>query len=158
MADTKWQHYAAEAVRAGGRQADLLWNRGLVATPAARWAFHRVDDIAEAWAAEGHDDGSAVTGEVFGDGSMKGSNEWAQCGWSRVQHEDGRLLTASWGPLPVDLPVQRRIKRAELWAFLKTLLVAIPPLTFVTDHLAIVTGFMRGRRWCVSGRRPHADV
>ena len=65
---------------------------------------------------------------------------------------------ACWGPLPVSLPVQRRIKRAGLWAFLQVLREAMPPLTFYTDHLGILQGLAKGKKWCCSGRRPQADV
>lgn len=62
------------------------------------------------------------------------------------------------GRLPVDLAVQRRIKRAELWAVVQALRHAAPPLVVHTDHLGIVTGIARGRAWCVAARRPHADI
>jgi hypothetical protein len=58
----------------------------------------------------------------------------------------------------VQLPVQRHIKRAEMWAFLQVLMYAIPPLTIYTDHLAIVQGLQRGEKWCCSASRAHADL
>ena len=38
------------------------------------------------------------------------------------------------------LPVQKRIKMTELWAFLHVLMHALPPVNYITDHLAIVKG------------------
>ena len=62
------------------------------------------------------------------------------------------------GPAPAVLPVHRRVKRAEMWAFYKLLQNALPPIQAVTDHLAIVQGLERGRAWCTAPRRAHADL
>ena len=65
---------------------------------------------------------------------------------------------ASYGAMPVDLSIQRRIKRAELWAVLRALQTALPPICIHTDHMGIIQGIAKGRRWCCGARRPHADV
>jgi len=62
------------------------------------------------------------------------------------------------GPLPVQLPVQRTIKRAELWAFLHAMRYVVPPMVFHTDHKGILDGILRGKQWCCHSRRPCADV
>ena len=45
----------------------------------------------------------------------------------------------------MDLPVQRQIKHAELWAVLQALRHAMPPTKIVTDHEAIVRGIAHGK-------------
>lgn len=62
------------------------------------------------------------------------------------------------GALPISLPVQRRIKRAELWAFHQALCCVLPPAVIHTDHLGIVQGLTKGKQWCNDGRRAHADI
>ena len=103
---------------------------------------------------------------VVCDGSKLGSTIWAQTGWAAMAVDpEGRATTQAWGPLPVDLPTQRTIKRAELWGFLQVLrhikteaMGASEPCVTYTDHLAIVLGLRRGRAWCGNGKRGHADV
>ena len=60
--------------------------------------------------------------------------------------------------MPCELPVQRTIKRAEMWAFYQALRNATLPCTIHTDHQGIVDGIRRGKQWCLSAKRPHADV
>ncbi|CAK0911625.1 unnamed protein product [Prorocentrum cordatum] len=55
------------------------------------------------------------------------------------------------------LGADRTIKRAEMWAFYQALRHATPPFTVHTDHKGIVDGIGRGKAWCVSAKRPHAD-
>eukprot|EP00973_Karenia_brevis_P038380 5292252-Karenia_brevis.AAC.1 len=100
----------------------------------------------------------AFSGDVFGDGSKLGYGPWSQCGWAVAMRQNAETVRLCWGPLPVSLPVQRRIKRAEMWAFLKALTEAVLPMTYYTDHLGILTGLRKGRQWCCSSKRPHADV
>eukprot|EP00973_Karenia_brevis_P051996 7221829-Karenia_brevis.AAC.1 len=114
MPDRTWQHVAEVACAEGG-PSQLLWTRGLVANPAAAWKFHPIQDEHHTWSALAEP--IAYSGDVFGDGSKKGIREWAPCGWAAVSMNGSEVQQAKWGPLPVELPVQRRIKRAELWAF-----------------------------------------
>ena len=156
--DRKWQHVAAEAClqAQGANETCTLWTRGLVRDPSADWTFVPIEDRHEEWSKEL--ECRVFSGDVFGDGSKKGSHEWSQCGWAAIQSSEQGDLFACWGPLPVDLPVQRRIKRAELWALLKVLRNCLPPLTFYTDHFGIVQGLQKGKQWCCHASRPHADI
>ena len=63
-----------------------------------------------------------------------------------------------YGAMPVELKVQWKIKRAELWTCCMVLREALPPIHIHTDHLGIVLRLERGEGWCCSGKRPHADV
>lgn len=59
----------------------------------------------------------------------------------------------AYGPLPAHMPVH-----GSKLAVLQVLIHAVPPIKVVTDHLAIVSGIARGRKWCLQACRPHADV
>eukprot|EP00974_Lingulodinium_polyedra_P059339 5714738-Lingulodinium_polyedra.AAC.1 len=43
-------------------------------------------------------------------------------------------------------------------AFLHVLQALVPPARVLTDHLAMVQALGKGRRWCVSAKRAHADI
>ena len=49
-----------------------------------------------------------------------------------------------YGTMPVELKVQRKIKRAELWACYIMLRKALPLIHIHTNHLGIVLGLERG--------------
>ena len=70
---------------------------------------------------------------------------YGQTGWAAVELVAGTTVKELWGPAPASLPVHRRIKRAEMWAFYELLQNAIPPIQAVIDHLAIVQGLQRGQ-------------
>jgi hypothetical protein len=150
----QWQHIAESA---GG--GDLLWTRGLVQDPCANRRFRpTLEDVSEE-----RSDGceGLFTGDTFTDGSMKSKfRRGGQCGWAGVSWTAGAATAsmARWGPMPSQLPVQKRILRAELWALLEVLRVCCPPLTIHCDNATVVSGIERGRGWCCSARRPHADV
>ena len=97
-------------------------------------------------------------GSGYSDGSKLGTTLHGQVGWSVAGMEGLEPVLVAYGPLPTSLPVQRTIKRAELWGFLQLLRFAMPPIRALTDHLGIVQGLERGRLWCVAAGRPHADV
>ena len=103
-----------------GEQADpddLLWTRGLTVDPAAAWAFRPVDDIVAQSFSNVNDTDDVITGTAFTDGSLQNKHRLGgQAGWSAVElnAEATRARIAYYGPLPVSLPVQRRILRAEL--------------------------------------------
>jgi hypothetical protein len=69
-----------------------------------------------------------------------------------------KVRVGQFGALPICLPVQRRIKSAELWAFHQALCCILPPAVVHTDHLGIVQGLAKGKKWCTDGRRAHADI
>ena len=60
--------------------------------------------------------------------------------------------------MPISLPVQRRILRAELWALWQAIILSDPGATFVSDCATVLRGLERGPKWCSAARRPHADV
>ena len=161
-APPRWQHVARQ------QPHSWLWTRGLVRHPGAAWDFQAVGEHIE-WSgpavadltSEGETrwEDLTFTGVVCCDGSKLGSTQWAQTGWAAMSvSPDGEPLVMARGALPVALPVQRTIKRAELWALLGVLRHVELPCLIYTDHLAIVQGLAQGRRWCCSAARPHADV
>ena len=74
------------------------------------------------------------------------------------QAEPPGLRKAVISPMQCELPVQKRVKRSEMAAYLYLLRHAFPPIMFVTDHKPIVMRMEAGRKWCTSGKRAHADL
>ena len=60
--------------------------------------------------------------------------------------------------MPISLPVQRRILRAELWALWQANILSEPGATFVSDCATVLRGLERGPQLCTAARMPHADV
>ncbi len=166
-----FQHIAEQA-----NPDELLWTRGLRPDPSTAWSFRPVEESADVEWREGGEEREAIafSGDVCTDGSLK--SKWrlgGQAGWGAVvlnpakhdgadEEEEEEAAFGHgivlYGPLPVQLPVQRRILRAELWALWRVLLRAIPPLRIFIDNAAVVEGVGRGRLWCCQANRPHADV
>ena len=101
--------------------------------------------------------GKRFGGKMFVDGSLmcKHGAQGGQAGWAVVQINEAtrELVCSAHGAMPNSLLVQRRTMRAELWALLQAV-----GATFITDCAAALRGLERGRKWCSTGRRPHADV
>ena len=114
------------------------------------------------WRKDASDVGSvSFSGRGFTDGSLIGKTRvGGQAGWAAIERRPGATEASAviFGCLPVALPVQRRILRAELWALWRMLVHSMPPLTVHIDNSSVVLGFHMGRRWCCSSGRPHADV
>jgi hypothetical protein len=101
------------------------------------------------------------TGDVATDGSRLGNwRELGRTGWAGVMlcNDSTQVSLAIWGPLRVDLPVQRTIARAELYAVWKVLVHSVPPIRLHVDCGLVVDGVAKGRRWCTHSSRPHADI
>ncbi|CAK0832156.1 unnamed protein product [Prorocentrum cordatum] len=151
-AQAEWQHVAEQ------QEDSLLWTRGLARDPSADWAHRSVDE------ADFHCDvlqgtDALLSGDIVCDGSKLGTSCWAQAGWAAMAIDAGGAPTVQlWGPLPCLFKEQKTVKRAEMWAFLKTLETVLPPCRIFTDHQGILDGIRRGPRWCFSWGRPHADV
>ena len=100
--------------------------------------------------------------KLFVDGSLlsKYGAQGGQAGWAVAQVDETthELVCSAHGAMPISLPVQRRIMRAELWALLQALILSEPGAAFISDCAAVLRGLMRGEKWCTAGRRPHADV
>eukprot|EP00959_Pyramimonas_sp_CCMP1952_P377124 7899044-Pyramimonas_sp.AAC.1 len=45
-----------------------------------------------------------------------------------------------------------------MYGLMKTLERAAPPLRVGIDNSTVIRGLRRGRRWCCSPKRPHADL
>ena len=152
----RWAHVAGTEALAGKRV--LLWTRGLMSAPSAGWGFKPPPPGSTdlGWHRPDGDWAGYFTGDAYTDGSKLGTSRWSQCGWSVVLGSSA--TAASYGAMPVELSVQRRIKRAELWAVLRALQAALPPICVHTDHMGIVQGVAKGRRWRCGPCRPHADV
>ena len=144
-AHRRWQHKAGTEASAGERV--LLWTRGLMSDPSAEWEFRPPppESTDLGWHDPKEDWAGFFTGEVYTDGSKLGNSKWSQCGWSVVQ--GCSASAASYGAMPVDLSIQRQTKRAELWAMLRALQAALPPICIHTDHMGIIQGIAKGRRW-----------
>jgi len=118
----EWQHVAEtscqesqSACHGVDHAADIssLWHSGLTKVPWAGWgAFETIPDEWQEHVFDSVD--SCFTGHVYGDGSLKGKGEFAQCGWAVARKDGHEVVHLAYGPLPINLPVQRTIKRAEL--------------------------------------------
>jgi hypothetical protein len=150
---TRWQHQCDSS------DNRLLWDRGLVANPARRYPFRAQEDD-EHWEVANAEE-ALFTGDVATDGSRIGNwKELGRTGWAGVMlsNDSTQVALALWGPLRVDLPVQRTIARAELYAVWKVLVNCIPPVRLHVDCGIVVDGIAKGRRWCTHSTRPHADI
>ncbi len=65
------------------------------------------------------------------------------------------MVHGIYGPCPDDFP---SLLRAELWAVLQMLEMALPPLRIWVDNQGVVDGWHRGRAWCCASARPAADL
>ena len=140
----------------------LMWEKGLMHHPVERCTFGRTHDgTAHVWI---HPNvrGSSFGGKLFVDGSLlsKYGAQGGQAGWAVAQVDETthELVCSAHGAMPISLPVQRRIMRAELWALLQALTLSEPGAAFISDCAAVLRGLTRGEKWCTAGRRPHADV
>ena len=147
----------------------LLWDRALIADPSARYAFAPQPPL-PSWVANDGDDvaGSGAVaaqavfeGDVATDGSKVGSwPDTARTGFA-VAHlnDDGDGVDAAlFGPMPIEMAVQRRIARAELCAVWQALVHSCPPVRIHVDCNLVLHGIAYGRRWCEHSSRPHADM
>ena len=104
------------------------------------------------------DDGFTFTGIGFTDGALRGRapRNARRAGWAAVLvDENGAVLHGIYGPCPDTFPDSAR---AELWAVLKMLEMALPPLQIWTDNQGVVDGWLRGPEWCCASSRPAADL
>ena len=94
------------------------------------------------------------------DNRRKHGAQGAQTGWAVAQINEAthELVCSVHGAMPISLPVQRRIMRAELWASLQSIILSEPGATFISDCAAVLRGLERGQKWCSAARTPHADV
>ena len=101
-------------------------------------------------------------GKLFVDGSLmcEHGSQGGQAGWAVAQiHETSHeLVCSAHGAMPISLPVQRRILRAELWALWQAIVLSAPGATFVSDCATVHRGLERGPKWCTRARRTHVDV
>ena len=108
------------------------------------------------------DVGNSFGGQPFVDGSLmcKHESQGGQGGWAVAQiHETfHELVCSAHGAMPISLPVQRRILRADSWALWQDILLSEPGATFVSDCATVLRGLERVPKWCTAARRPHADV
>jgi len=98
------------------------------------------------------------TGQAFTDGAMRGRAPKVarRAGWACVLvNEDGQVIAGLYGPCPDLFPTSLR---AELWAVIQLLHLALPPITIWVDNKGVVDGWARGRVWCCSSARPAADL
>ena len=150
---TMEEHRDKAILRAALRSPDdPLFRRGL---PRAEEPAAAVPDVRR-WSG-GPGSGDYFSGEVFTDGSLIRAMpvEARRGGWA-VACTDGRgsLRHALYGTAPDPFPASLR---SELWALERGLDLAVPPVCFRIDNQSVVDGVAKGRRWCTSSRRPHAD-
>ncbi|CAK0866643.1 unnamed protein product [Prorocentrum cordatum] len=111
---TDRQHVAEQQVD------DLPWTRGQVRDPSSDWSFETANEDQYRYGViEG--DNEFLADDIVCDGSNLGTACWAQAGWAAMAiAEEGQSRVQLWWPLPCQCRVQETVKRAELWAFLKT--------------------------------------
>lgn len=100
----------------------------------------------------------SFTGDVFTDGALRGGGpvRARRSGWAAVLvSSSGHVIEGLYGTCPDAFPSSLR---AELWAVLQMLVIAIPPFTVWTDSAGVVDGWHRGRVWCCASCRPAADL
>ena len=79
-----------------------------------------------------------------------------RAGWAAMLVDDaGAVIASIYGPCPDVFPTSLR---AELWAVIQMLELALPPLTIWVDNKNVVDGWARGKTWCCSSSRPAADL
>eukprot|EP00973_Karenia_brevis_P060546 8420135-Karenia_brevis.AAC.1 len=131
-----YQHLGAQA-----SPESKLHTRGLM--PEHVFAFRPVDD---AMHCKPDEDGNVLFQRAaYTDGSLLSKHRrGGQCGWAVVGGAaDARVI--SWGPMPAQLPVQKRILRAELWALLMALRSCMPPISIYVDCAGVVQGVQMGK-------------
>ena len=140
----------------------LKCERGLMHDPVEKYTPGRTHDgTIHVWT---HPSvvGNSFGGKLFVDGSLmcKHGSQGGQVGWAVAQiHETSReSVSSAHGAMPISLPVQRRILRAELWALWQAIILSEPGATFVSDCATVLRGLERGLKWCTAARRPHTDV
>ena len=79
-----------------------------------------------------------------------------RAGWACIlADEDGDVIAGLYGPCPDAFPSSLR---AELWAVIHILTLAVPPLTVWVDNKTVVDGWGKGPEWCCDSSRPAADL
>ena len=102
--------------------------------------------------------GFSFTGDAFTDGALRGGGprRARRSGWAAVLVTGcGKVIGGIYGPCPDAFPSSLR---AELWAILHVLQMAIPPLTIWTDSQGAVDGWEKGKDWACAACRPAADL
>ena len=145
--------------RAAVMDTTFKWTRAWFPDPAQQWRW--LPTVANVKFAGVHGAFITYTGDVVVDGSLLGAvGPWASSGWAASQlcSDTGSVTHVAYCPAEARIPEQKRIKRAEMLAAEFVLRHGIPPLRIHTDHLAIVRGIAKGKKWCTSAARAHADV
>ena len=132
---------------------DPLFSRGVPAWPllppmpeGSTWCFP--DD------ASNH----VVTGTVFTDGALRGSQpEARRSGWAfaMVDEDSLRLQLAYYGVCDEPWPT---VLRAELRAIEEAIRRAVPPLLIFTDSSSAVSAYNKGEKYCCSAKADGADI
>ena len=151
-----------EAWREEGRKAskrDPYWTR-LIPMGTARARLPRAEEVHMEWIGEAQ----VITGEVFGDGSVKGRGELGRGGSafgvlkSTVEEEilelEDHALGGGWTKLGGE---DHSSTDAELGALVACLRVATPPVHYITDCMSIVRGVRDGVGHTTNPDRLHAD-
>ena len=140
-------------------EGSTLYTRALLKDPASEWAFRSFPEVVRSERAKGDEDWP-LTGLAAMDGSLKWKYRGGGAlGWGLALTDGGGELLQRWyGTVPCTLPVQVRILRAELYAFLMLLRLAAPPVHGLTDCEAVRRGLAAGKRHTTSSRSPHADI
>ena len=101
--------------------------------------------------------GNSFGGKLFVDGSLmcKHGSQGGQAGWAvaPIHETSHELACPAYGAMPISLPVQRRILRAELWALWQAIFLSEPGATFVSDCATVLRGLERGAEMVHSGTK-----
>ncbi|CAK0893094.1 unnamed protein product, partial [Prorocentrum cordatum] len=150
----EWQDVAEQ------QEGNLLWTRGLKSVGIGEDMYQCASMgpiVCDECLTIG--DENLFTGDIVCDVPTLDCSEWAQTGWVAMSltSEDQPKMQML-GPQPCTVPMHRKVKRAEMWAFLKVLQNALPPFDAHTDRRGIIEGLQKGEMWCTSWKRPHADL
>ena len=97
-------------------------------------------------------------GHVYLDGSrLHGDDELlSRAGWGVVEvRVVNKMEARAWGPF---VGLVQCIDAAEVQAATMAMKFGVPPLNLYSDSDFFVKGWRRGRQWCTSPGRAHADV
>ena len=78
-----------------------------------------------------------------------------RAGWAAAQVHEGKFVAGMYGTLPGD---EQSVPRAELYALRAVLGLVLPPATIWMDHENHVRAIRKGKAWCTSPVRLHADL
>ena len=72
---------------------------------------------------------------------------------AQIHETSHELVCSAHGAMPISLPVQPCILRAELWALWQAIILSEPGATFVSGCATVLRDLERGPGWCTAGTK-----